>query len=156
MWVVALWTWLYASWYISWSHIAQAQVLGTFKEVLGGRQQTQPPVIFRARAEALRFPQGVGRHPRHLTVSSPTQRISNGKKEAAILLRGFLLNGIFRWDGLFCLLVFKKEIHVVNTLLLCSVSVNLCEAATFLYQMLCNSWNDDAVQRKTLLSEWTD
>lgn len=130
---------------MSWSHIAQAQVLGTFKEVLGGRKQTQPPVIFRACAEALRFPQGVGRHPYHITVSSPTQRIPNGKKEAAVVLRGFILNGFFRWDGLFCLLVFKKEIHVVNTL--CSVSLNLCEAATFLYQMLCNSWNYDAVQR---------
>lgn len=98
------------------SHVAQAQVLGTFKEVLGGRKPTQPPVIFRARAEALRFPQGAGRHPHHLTVRSPPERVPNGKKEAPVLLRGFLLNGFFRWDGLFCLLVFKKEIYVVNTL----------------------------------------
>lgn len=124
---------------MSWRHVAQAQVLGTLKEILGGRKPTQPPIIFRAGAEALRFPQGVGRHPHDLTISSSTQCIPNGKKEAAILLRGLLLNGVPRGDGLFCLLVFKKEIHVVNALLLCSVSVYLCDVATFLHQMFYDS-----------------
>lgn len=117
VWIMALWTYFYTSWYLSWSHIAQAQVLGTLEEILGGREPAEPAVVFWAGAEALRFPQGVGGHPHDPALCGSTQCIPNGKKEAAVLLWCVLLNGLSRGNGLFCLLVFKKEIHVVNVLL---------------------------------------
>lgn len=86
---------------------------------MGGRQPTQPAVLFCACAKTLRFPQGLGRHPHDPPVGGPTQRLPDGKKEAAVLLRGLFSHGLAGGDGLLCLLVFKKEIHVVNALLLC-------------------------------------
>lgn len=96
------------------SHAAPPQVLGTLKEILGGRKPAQHPVIFRTCAETLRLPEGSGRHPHHSSISGPSQRLPHGQKEATLLLRGVLPNGFPGRYGLLCLLVFKKEIHVVN------------------------------------------
>ena len=128
VWVVAMWTWLYASRYLPGSLVAPAQVLGTFKKILGGRQPSEPPVLFFARAETLCVPQGAGRHPQHAAVRRAAQRLPHGQEEAAIFLRGILPHGLPRRDGLLCLLVFKKEIYVVNALFLC---FNVCICVMF-------------------------